>query len=149
MAVKVLHSESSDDHLSVARFERGARQMEQLHHPHIVRVLGDPAEQDGFHYFVMEYLGGGDLARATAQGMLRVLDKLRIIIEVGSALHFAHERQLIHRDIKPDKITPVEKWLSFFRRPSEKAAEVFVTHWLWSKHPKRRSKQDHQTWISG
>ena len=104
VAVKVLHSESSDDHRSVARFERGARQMEQLHHPHIVRVLGDPAEQDGFHYFVMEYLGGGDLARATAQGMLSVLDKLRIITEVGSALHFAHERQLIHRDIKPENI---------------------------------------------
>lgn len=104
VAVKVLHSESSDDHRSVARFERGARQMEQLHHPHIVRVLGEPAEQDGFHYFVMEYLGGGDLARATAQGMLSVLDKLRIIIEVGSALHFAHERQLIHRDIKPENI---------------------------------------------
>ena len=104
VAVKVLHSESNDDQRSLGRFERGARQMEQLNHPHIVRVLGTPAEQDGFHYFVMEYLCGGDLARALLEGMLNAIDKLRIILEVGSALHFAHQRQLIHRDVKPENI---------------------------------------------
>jgi hypothetical protein len=51
VAVKVLHSDKSDDPRSLGRFERGARQMAQLSHPHIVRVLGEPAEQDGFHYF--------------------------------------------------------------------------------------------------
>lgn len=104
VAVKVLHSESSDDQRSLGRFERGARQMEQLNHPHIVRVLGAPAEQDGFYYFVMEYLCGGDLARAVLAGMLNAIDKLRVILEVGSALQFAHQRQLIHRDVKPENI---------------------------------------------
>ena len=104
VAVKVLHSESSDDQRSLGRFERGARQMEQLNHPHIVRVLGAPAEQDGFHYFVMEYLCGGDLARAVSDGMLNAIDKLRVILEVGTALQFAHQRQLIHRDVKPENI---------------------------------------------
>lgn len=109
VAVKVLHSESSDDQRSLSRFERGARQMAQLSHPHIVRVLGEPAEQDGFHYFVMEYLGGGDLDRAVKAGVLSRVDKLRVVMEVGSALRAAHQRQLIHRDVKPENILLDEK----------------------------------------
>lgn len=104
VAVKVLHSESSDDPRRLARFERGARQMEQLNHPHIVRVLTGPAEHDGFHYFVMEYLSSGDLAKAIKDNLLSSIDKLRIILEVGAALRFAHERHLIHRDVKPENI---------------------------------------------
>jgi serine/threonine protein kinase len=72
-----------------------------------------------------------------------------ILAQCCSALSASHAKGVVHRDLKPDKITPVEKWLSFFRRPSEKVAEVLVTHWLSAKHPKRRGKQDHQTWISG
>ncbi len=104
VAVKVLHSESSDDPRRLARFERGARQMEQLNHPHIVRVLTGPAEHDGFHYFVMEYLSGDDLAKAIKDDALDAMDKLRVIIEVGAALRFAHQRNLIHRDVKPENI---------------------------------------------
>lgn len=104
VAVKVLHSESSDEPRRLARFERGAKQMEQLNHPHIVRVITGPAEYDGFHYFVMEYLSGGDLARALTDSLLEPIDKLRIIMEVGAALRFAHERNLIHRDVKPENI---------------------------------------------
>lgn len=104
VAVKVLHSDASEDPRRLARFERGARQMEQLNHPHIVRVLHGPADHEGFHFFVMEYLSGGDLARAITDSMLGSLEKLRIILEVGAALQFAHQRNLIHRDVKPENI---------------------------------------------
>lgn len=104
VAVKVLHSDKSDDPRSLGRFERGARQMAQLNHPHIVRVLGEPAEQDGFHYFVMEYVSDGDLDHAVRAGVLSRGVKLRVVLEVGSALQAAHERQLIHRDVKPGNI---------------------------------------------
>lgn len=104
VAVKVLHSESSDDPRRLARFERGARQMEQLNHPHIVRVLTGPAEHDGFHYFVMECLSGDDLAKAIKESALDSMDKLQVLIEVGAALRFAHQRNLIHRDVKPENI---------------------------------------------
>lgn len=77
-----------------------------LTHPHIVRILGGPSKQDGFHYFVMNYLEGGDLHRAICkrQEKLSDNDKLRILLEIGSALQFAHSRGLIHRDVKPENI---------------------------------------------
>ena len=98
---------------------------------------------------ILEDLRGQTLAAVERGQQLSIEQKLQISIQIVEILKSIHRVGIIHRDLKPHKITPVEKWQSFFRRPSEKAAEVFVTHWLWSKHPKRRSKQDHQTWISG
>lgn len=104
VAAKVLHSEFSDDPRRLSRFERGARQMGQLNHPHIVRVLTGPAEHDGFHYFVMEYLSGRDLSKAMKDKSIDAIHKLSIIVSVASALQFAHQRNLIHRDVKPENI---------------------------------------------
>lgn len=106
VAIKVLHSESSDEPRMLERFYRGAKNMEALHHAHIVRILEAPSQHDGFHYFVMEYLPKGDLQRAICkrQVELSLEDKRRLLLEVADAISFAHERGLIHRDVKPENI---------------------------------------------
>lgn len=104
VAVKVLHGQWSKDRSYRERFERGARQMLKLTHPNIVRVLAEPMTEDGFLFFVMEYLPGGDLHRAALTQKLSVRSALTAILQVGDALHFAHQRGLIHRDVKPANI---------------------------------------------
>lgn len=104
VAVKVLHRESGDDARRLERFLRGAREMKELEHPNIVRVLDDPAEYNGFHYFVMDYLPGGDLFRAISTGVIVQAAAVKTILSVGSALEYAHRSHLIHRDVKPHNI---------------------------------------------
>ena len=106
VAIKVLHSESSDEPRTLERFYRGAKNMQALNHAHIVRILAEPSRHDGFHYFVMDYLPGGDLQRALCKRQVKFSpdDKLRLLLEVASAIQFAHERGLIHRDVKPENI---------------------------------------------
>lgn len=71
-----------------------------LPHPGIVRVLERHAIDDGWHYFVMEFIDGEDLDRAV-RGAER---GLAIILDVAEALQFAHERKLVHRDGTPSNI---------------------------------------------
>ena len=103
VAVKVLHGRREDPR-SVERFERGARTMRQLDHPHIVRVLEEPADHDDFHYYVMEYLAGGDLEHAQTQRRITQVQALRAILQASDALQYAHARGLVHRDVKPQNI---------------------------------------------
>lgn len=104
VAVKILHRDQGDDARRVERFVRGARQMQRLNHPHILRVLDGPAEYEGDHYFVMELMPKGDLSHAIVQGKIGRLAALRVILQAGAALEYAHTRGLIHRDVKPQNI---------------------------------------------
>lgn len=104
VAVKILHSEQGDELRRIARFERGARQMQKLDHPSIVHVLDGPSEHHGFHYFVMEHLAGGDLYHAVLNRKIEEKAALQAILQVGAALEHAHQRGLIHRDVKPQNI---------------------------------------------
>lgn len=104
VAVKVLHSDLCEDSRRLERFARGARQMQAMDHPRVVRLLDGPADDAGFHYFVMEYLPSGDLARAVQIGQLEPSLALQLILQIGEALEYAHSQGLIHRDIKPQNI---------------------------------------------
>lgn len=104
VAVKILHWEQSDELRRIERFSRGARQMQGLDHPHVVRVLDGPSEYRGFHFFVMELHSGGDLCRAILGGRISQLAALQAILQIGTALEYAHRRGLIHRDVKPQNI---------------------------------------------
>lgn len=104
VAVKVLHIEQGDESRRIERFIRGARQMRNLTHPNIVRVLDGPAEYHGFHFFVMDFVFGGDLHHAIISRIIGRSIALNAILQVGSALDFAHQNGLVHRDVKPHNI---------------------------------------------
>jgi len=104
VAIKVLHGQHAADQSRIARFARGARKMWELRHPGIVQVLDPHQVDEGHHFFVMEYLSGGDLAQAIEGGSVSYEYALDLILEIGEALAFAHGRGLIHRDVKPANI---------------------------------------------
>lgn len=104
VALKVLHSDLAADPTHVERFYRGARRMAELQHPHIVRVIDPPRQEQGFHYFVMPLLEGGDLQRAISTGKLSTTAAIKAVLQAGEALTQAHAVGLIHRDVKPENI---------------------------------------------
>ncbi|MCG8456176.1 MAG: bifunctional serine/threonine-protein kinase/formylglycine-generating enzyme family protein, partial [Holophagales bacterium] len=105
VAVKVLHGQFSASEERRERLFRGARQMAKLRHPHVVRVLAEPTvDEDGWAYFVMEHLAGGDFRCAVLDGQLDLEHRLDLLEQVASALDHAHSQGVIHRDLKPENI---------------------------------------------
>ncbi|MEM7353288.1 MAG: SUMF1/EgtB/PvdO family nonheme iron enzyme [Acidobacteriota bacterium] len=104
VAVKVLHGQHTGDASRRERFFRGARQMAQLTHPNVVRVIEEKCEDGEYPFFAMEYLAGGDFRRAVLEDRLSQAERLEIILEIGEALTLAHERGVVHRDVKPHNI---------------------------------------------
>ncbi len=103
VAVKVLPDHSADQPESRERFDREARSIAGLNHPHIC-VLYDVGHQDGIDYLVMEYLEGETLAQRLQKGSLPLPQVLRYAIEIADALDKAHRHGIIHRDLKPANI---------------------------------------------
>ncbi|WP_437785789.1 protein kinase domain-containing protein [Sorangium sp. So ce1097] len=104
VAVKVLHPDLGGDMVRRERFLRGARIMAQLDHPAVARVLEPGAEDGGFYYFVLELAHGGDLRRAVLEGRFPKDRALPLLIRLGEALAHAHEKGVVHRDVKPANI---------------------------------------------
>ena len=103
VAIKVLSTRLSADASARARFEREARAVSSLNHPHIC-ILHDIGSQDDIDYLVLEHLEGETLAARLERGPLPLPDLLRCALEVGDALEKAHRKGLIHRDLKPGNI---------------------------------------------
>lgn len=104
VAIKVLHGQFAEDRSRRERFFRGAKQMQAFEHPAVVRVLDAECDDDGHYYFVMDYLCGGDFRTAVKSGKYKREELLKMLCVVGDALAMAHERKIIHRDIKPGNI---------------------------------------------
>ena len=85
------------------RFEREARTIASLNHPHIC-TLYDIGHQDGTDYLVMEYLEGETLAQRLLKGPLPLEQVLQYAIEIADALDKAHRKGITHRDLKPGNI---------------------------------------------
>ena len=85
------------------RFEREARTISQLDHPHICTVH-DVGEDHGTSFLVMQYLEGKTLADRIAKGPLPLPEALPIAIEISDALQKAHRAGIVHRDVKPANI---------------------------------------------
>src|SRR5687768_1653481 len=102
VVVKVLHPELSG--VNVDRFRREIQVVAQLQHPHIVPVLA-AGEARGILYFTMPYIDGESLrAWLLRELRLPIDDALRILHDVADALAYAHDRGVVHRDIKPDNV---------------------------------------------
>jgi serine/threonine protein kinase len=103
VAIKVLLTRASAREELRQRFEREARAVSSLNHPHICSLY-DIGSQDGLDYLVMEYLEGETLGRRLKRGPLPLDQVLRYAVEIGDALDLAHRSGLIHRDLKPGNI---------------------------------------------
>jgi Tol biopolymer transport system component len=103
VAIKVLPTHLADRSELRERFEREARTIASLNHPHIC-VLHDIGQQDGIDYLVMEYLEGETLAQRLAKGPLPLDQVLQFAIEISDALDKAHRKGVTHRDLKPGNI---------------------------------------------
>jgi Tol biopolymer transport system component len=103
VAIKVLPAGVVADASRRQRFEREARAVSSLSHPHIC-TLYDVGEQDGSPFLVMEYLEGETLASRLHRGPLPLKEAIRIGLEIADALDHAHRQRIIHRDLKPGNI---------------------------------------------
>src|SRR5213592_4913812 len=103
VAIKVLPQHLTSSPEVRARFEREARTVSSLNHPHIC-TLHDIGREGDTDYLVMELVEGETLADRLAAGPLPALEALRIGIEIADALDKAHRAGIVHRDLKPGNI---------------------------------------------
>ena len=103
VAVKVLPPEAAEQPERRQRFEREARAVARLNHPHIC-ALYDVGQQDGLEFLVMEYLEGETLAARLACGPLPLDEALKHAAALAQALGRAHREGITHRDIKPSNV---------------------------------------------
>jgi Tol biopolymer transport system component/predicted Ser/Thr protein kinase len=103
VAIKVLPQHLSEQHASRERFEREARAISSLNHPHVCHLY-DVGVDRGTTYLVMEYLEGQTLADRLRKGPVPPEQVLRYGAEVADALDAAHRHGIVHRDLKPANI---------------------------------------------
>lgn len=103
VAVKILPSHLSDNPEAKQRFEREARVISSLNHPHIC-VLHDVGSQDGTAYLVMEFVQGESLDYRLQKGPLPLKQVLECGVQICDALERAHRAGIVHRDLKPGNV---------------------------------------------
>ncbi len=105
VALKVMSSRYASDEEFVERFKREAQSAAALSHPNIVSIFDRGESEDGTYYIAMEYLSGGTLKnRIVKRGALPAHTAAAVALQMAEALRAAHERDVIHRDIKPHNI---------------------------------------------
>ena len=114
VALKLLPAAFASDPQRVARFQREARLLASLSHPHIARLYGFETVTVGdatAHVLVMELVEGEDLAERLKRGRISIDEAVVIAKQIAEALEDAHERGIVHRDLKPGniKVTPEGK----------------------------------------
>src|SRR5690348_5180991 len=123
VAIKILPQHLSEKPDARQRFEREARAISSLNHPHIC-TLYDIGHQDGTDFLVMEYLEGETLAKRLEKGPLATAELLRIGIDVADALDKAHRKGILHRDLKPSNIMLTKSGAKLMDFGLAKAAEA-------------------------
>jgi serine/threonine protein kinase len=104
VALKLLHGPAAENPAVLEVFWRSAQQMSALSHPAIVGVLNKPREENEIHYVVVEFLPGGNLRQWVLGGKLSRGQILRVLQRLGAGLQYAHERRVLHRNIKPTNV---------------------------------------------
>jgi hypothetical protein len=103
VAIKILPAHLSSDPVRKQRFEREAKTISNLNHPHIC-VLHDIGQQDGIDYLVMECVEGETVAKRLEKGPLPLEQVLKLGSQIADALDKAHRSGVVHRDLKPGNI---------------------------------------------
>jgi serine/threonine-protein kinase len=103
VALKVLSTPMTVNPTFLARFKQEAQMIAALEHAHILPVY-DMGEQDGWVFIAMRYLSHGTLTSRIAQGPAPLKDIAKWIEQIGSALDYAHQRGVVHRDVKPSNV---------------------------------------------
>lgn len=103
VAIKFLSPRRLGQGEALVRFEREARTAARLSHPNIMGLF-DAGQAEGWHYLVMEYVPGKDLAATLAESPVGVDTAVATAVSILKALEYAHEQGVIHRDIKPENI---------------------------------------------
>src|SRR5215472_7817686 len=103
VAIKILPAEVARDVVRKQRFEREAKTISSLNHPHIC-TLHDIGSQDGVDYLVMECVEGETLAKRLEKGPLPLEPTLKYGAQIADALDKAHRAGIVHRDLKPGNI---------------------------------------------
>jgi serine/threonine-protein kinase len=105
VVVKFMAAELANSAEAIERFSREAAAAAQVKSPHVVQMLDHGVTPQGIPFIVMELLEGHDLGRElAARGRLTIPETAEIVVQVCKALSRAHERGIVHRDIKPDNI---------------------------------------------
>jgi serine/threonine-protein kinase len=111
VAIKVLGEHLEEDAEYVERFVREAQSAAGLSHPNIVQIYAI-SEEDGHHYFVMEYVPGTSVQRMIqTKGKLPPANAARLILQAAAGLQDAHSQGVIHRDIKPANLMVTDRGL--------------------------------------
>ena len=103
VAVKILTAQMAGNATFQARFKQEAQMIASLEHPHILPVF-DLGEQEGIVYIAMRFMGFGTVQARMANGPVPLRDVARWIEQVASALDYAHQRGVVHRDVKPTNV---------------------------------------------
>ncbi|MES2595668.1 MAG: serine/threonine-protein kinase [Verrucomicrobiota bacterium] len=103
VAVKMIRSGAFADKDEVQRFHAEAQAVAQLKHPNIVNIH-EIGEHEGQHYYSMDFIEGGTLADQCHGKSMKVREAAELLHTVCEAVHFAHQRGILHRDLKPQNI---------------------------------------------
>ncbi|MEO6487044.1 MAG: serine/threonine-protein kinase, partial [Thermoanaerobaculia bacterium] len=131
VAIKILPADLAHSSQFKLRFEREAKTISQLNHPHICTLydVGEATAADGttLSYLVMELLDGETLAERLTRGPLPVHDVLRYGIQIAGALDRAHRQGIVHRDLKPGNIMLTKSGAKLLDFGLAKSAAAAVT----------------------
>jgi hypothetical protein len=108
VALKILPRHFANDPQFINRFQQEAKILARLQHPHILQVF-DFGEADGYTYIVMPFIESGTLTNLMQGQPLPLPQVRRIVSQIGDALDYAHQRGLIHRDVKPSNVLMDER----------------------------------------